>query len=318
MPLILEDFLNYLETIKGVSSLTAKEYYYDINLFLKFIKYRLKNDSIDENKNIDEFEFLSSDESLLNEVSITDLYSYLSYLDKGKENSATTRARKISSLRTFYDYLYNKVSKVKQNPTEKLESPKQSKKNPVYLTLEESQNLLHAINLEENEFIRKRDYAIVVAFLNTGMRLSELVSINTDTIKEKTLTVVGKGDKERTIYLNDMTTNSIKDYLSVRPEVKGEKALFLSNRKKRISVRSVQSRIEKYIIGIGLDPRVYSVHKLRHTAATLLYKYGNVDIRTLQEILGHESVATTQIYTHLDEESLQKAIDDNPLNVLNI
>ncbi len=166
----------------------------------------------------------------------------------------------------------------------------------------------------ENEFIRKRDYAIVLLFLNCGLRLSELASIDIGTIKNDTLTVIGKGNKQRTIYLNPACKYAIEDYLSIRPkDAKDKNALFLSTRKQRMSNRAIQHRIDKYLEDAGFDTSIYSTHKLRHTAATLMYKHGNVDIRALQEILGHENVATTQIYTHIDNERLRDAINSNPL-----
>ncbi len=315
LPIILSDYLNYMETIKGASTLTIKEYTYDLSIFLKFMKSRfngLKNINLE---NFDDIEILDVDKTFLERVSIIDLYSYLSYLDKSRDNSSRTRARKVSALKSFYEYLYVKTDQITVNPTEKLELPKQNIRNPVYLTLDESRKLLNQIRLQENEFIMHRDYCMITIFLNCGIRLSELIGISIDSIKNDILTVIGKGNKERTVYLNKSCLISINQYLSVRPKIENENALFLSERNKRISTRAVQYRIEKYIREIGLDPRLYSVHKLRHTAATLLYKYGDVDIRTLQQILGHESVATTQIYTHLDDDRLKNAVDKNPLNI---
>lgn len=310
-PQILKDFLAYLETIKGHSALTVKEYGYDISIFLKYIRFRSENKKI--NDSFSEFDNSDFNSKLLESVSLPDLYSYMSFLDNELNEAPRTRNRKISALRTFYDFIYNKISLISQNPTSKLESPKHRNSNPVYLTLDECNLLLSEIRKEENPTIMHRDYAMIMLFLNCGLRLSELVSINLDMIKTDILTVIGKGNKERTIYLNDACLYALNAYIAVRPKVE-DKALFLSTRKNRISRRQVQYRIEKYLTAIGLDPRIYSVHKLRHTAATLLYKYGDVDIRALQAILGHESVATTQIYTHLDDDQLKNAIDKNPLN----
>lgn len=312
-PKILKDYLNYMKTIKGSSKLTVKEYGYDINNYLKFIKHISSDNSITSD-DLNKIVFEQGDIPLLESVSLQDLYSYLAYLDNVKNNSSRTRSRKISSIRSFYDYIYNKSRQINANPTDKLELPKSSKTNPVYLTLSESMDLLNTILEEENNFIRTRDYAMVTIFLNVGLRLSELRGINLSNIKENKLTVLGKGNKERTIFLNKACQNAINDYLIYRPELENEDALFLSFRNNRISVRSIQSRVEKYIKKIGLDSSLYSVHKLRHTAATLMYKYGKTDIRTLQSILGHESVATTQIYTHINSEDMQNALDNNPLN----
>lgn len=315
IPIILSDYLNYMETIKGASNLTIKEYTYDLSIFLKFMKTRLEGSQNMKFDNFDGIEIFDVNKAFLERVSIIDLYSYLSYLDKSRDNSPRTRARKVSALKSFYEYLYVKTDQISVNPTEKLELPKQNIRNPVYLTLDESRKLLNQIRLQENDFIMHRDYCMIIIFLNCGIRLSELIGINIDSIKSDILTVIGKGNKERTVYLNKTCLIAINQYLAVRPKVENENALFLSERKKRISTRAVQYRIEKYITEIGLDPRLYSVHKLRHTAATLLYKYGDVDIRTLQQILGHESVATTQIYTHLDDDRLKNAVDKNPLNI---
>lgn len=315
-PIILSDFLDYMKTIKGSSDLTIKEYGYDISIFLKYMKTRFNGLSFSDLENLEEIEIFDVDKTFIERISITDLYSYLSYLDKLRDNAPRTRARKVSALKSFYEFLYVKTDQISVNPTEKLELPKQSIRNPVYLTLDESRRLLDQVRKQKNDFIMRRDYCMIVIFLNCGIRLSELVGINIDSLKNDILTVIGKGNKERTVYLNRACIVAVNQYIAVRPKVKDEPALFLSEREKRISTRAVQYRIEKYITEIGLDPRLYSVHKLRHTAATLLYKYGEVDIRTLQQILGHESVATTQIYTHLDDETLKNAVKKNPLNNL--
>jgi integrase/recombinase XerD len=202
---------------------------------------------------------------------------------------------------------------IRHNPSIELESPKINSRHPVYLTLEESKQLLSSIDGENKE----RDYAIITLFLNCGLRLSELISIDINKINNDKLTVIGKGNKERTVYLNSACIDAINNYLKVRPtddNVKDKNALFLSERKRRISKRAVQYLVKKYIGISNLDTEKYSPHKLRHTAATLMYKYGKVDIRSLQQILGHENISTTQIYTHLDDETLRNAINANPLS----
>lgn len=312
----LNEYLNYMGTIKGSSSLTIKEYKYDLSIFLSYIKLYKTGETVN-NKNLSKVEFESGDISLLETLSLQDLYSYLSFLDNVKDNSSRTRARKISSLKSFFNYLVNKTGQINSDPTTKLDTPKSPKSQPVYLTLSESVDLLNTIALEKNDFIRTRDYAIVTLFLNLGLRLSELQGININDIKDENLKVTGKGNKERTVHLNSSCIHSLNSYIVHKPKLKDETALFLSTRNRRISVRSIQSRIEKYIEKIGLDSSIYSVHKLRHTAATLMHKYGGTDIRTLQSILGHESVATTQIYTHVDDQTMEKALDNNPLNDLN-
>ena len=166
---------------------------------------------------------------------------------------------------------------------------------------------------ESNE----RDYCMLTLFLNCGMRLSELRGIDIDDIHDSVLTVIGKGNKERTIYLNKACLDAIEDWMRVRSNIKikpsHDKALFVSKRGTRISDDMIQISIKRLMAQAGIDTKVYSVHKLRHTAATLMYKYGHVDIRNLQQILGHQSVSTTQIYTHVDDEALHRAIESNPL-----
>lgn len=254
-------------------------------------------------------------------LNIQDFYAYLSYLDNEKDDNATTRARKISALRSFYKYLYSEIEVIDKNITEKLRNPKISQRQPVYLTLDETERLLAAVNQEKNDFLRARDLAIIFTFLTTGMRLSELVSINVSDIGNDHFKIVGKGNKERTVYLTENATRLIHHYLAIRNEYLDGlyiDALFISTRKKRISNRTVQATIEKYLEKAGFDTSVYSTHKLRHTAATLMYKYGNVDIRALKDILGHENISTTQIYTHLEDEDLKNAVNKNPLSKLDI
>ena len=313
MPLILEDYLNYMETIKGSSPNTTKEYFYDLRSFFRFIKIRYK--LIDKNTPFQEILIEDVDIELIKKINIQDLHAYIAFMDKNKKNKNSAKSRKVSSLKSFYNYLYSIVGLIDENPAEKLSAPKLDNRQPVYLTLEESKKLLDTVLKTENEFLRKRDYAIVLLFLNCGLRLSELSSIDMDKIKSDTLTVIGKGNKERTIYLNPSCIYAIEDYLTIRPtDALDKKALFLSIRKQRISNRAIQRRIDKYLEDAGFDTSIYSTHKLRHTAATLMYKHGNVDIRALQEILGHENVATTQIYTHIDDERLRNAVNSNPLS----
>ncbi|MDO5690461.1 MAG: tyrosine recombinase XerC [Tissierellia bacterium] len=315
IPPLLQDFLNYMGTVKGASDLTTREYEYDLTGFLRFIVSRFGDNQYanDPDAN-DPPEIFHISPRLIERVSINDLYAYLAFLDKEKKNTIRTRARKISALRSFYKFLINKTEQITENPTLKLDTPKQKSRNPVYLTLDESRRLLEQIRTIPNEFFMYRDYAIATLFLNCGLRLSELSGIELEDIKEDTITVIGKGNKERVVYLNNACIIAINQYLAVRPKVDGENALFINERKKRFGNRGIQYRIEKHLEAIGLDTKLYTTHKLRHTAATLMYKYGEVDIRTLQEILGHESVATTEIYTHVDDEILRDAIKKNPLN----
>lgn len=313
IPIILDDYLNYMETIKGTSSNTVKEYYFDLRTFLRFLKIRYK--LVESSIPFDEIEIDDIQIDLIRQVDIQDLFAYISYTDKKRSNSNSTRARKVASIRSFFKYLHSRVNLIASNPALNLEFPKTDIRHPVYLSLDQAENLLKTVLENPNDLYKNRDYAIVMLFLNCGLRLAELTSIDIDKISsDDSLTVIGKGNKERTIFLNEGCVQAIEDYKKLRPIVPGEKALFLSMRKTRISNRAIQHMIDKYLEKSGLDTDVYSTHKLRHTAATLMYKYGNVDIRALQEILGHESVATTQIYTHIDNERLRDAVKSNPLS----
>lgn len=317
-PVILDDYLNYLLTIKGRSNLTVKEYYYDLKRFLKFIIMRKKLFGYNLNSDINEVSILSINKRDILDIDITDLHAYISYCDSYYNDSTKTKARKISAIKSWFKYLHNTVELIDKNPSEKLELPKLQKRNPVYLTLSESEKVINAIKLEENEFNRSRDLCIILIFLTCGLRISELTGINIESIKDDKLNVIGKGNKERTVFLNENCLYAIKCYLKLRPITPDTNALFISSHKKRISNRSIQIRLKKYIQLAGLDPNIYTPHKLRHTAATLMYKYGDVDIRTIQSILGHTSVATTQIYTHLDDDDIKKGISKNPISKLKI
>lgn len=317
-PVILDDYLNYLLTIKGRSNLTVKEYYYDLKRFLKFIIMRKKLFGYNLNSDINEVSILSINKRDILDIDITDLHAYISYCDSYYNDSTKTKARKISAIKSWFKYLHNTVEFIDKNPSEKLELPKLQKRNPVYLTLSESEKVINAIKLEENEFNRARDLCIILIFLTCGLRISELTGINIESIKDDKLNVIGKGNKERTVFLNENCLYAIKCYLKLRPITPDTTALFISSHKKRISNRSIQIRLKKYIQLAGLDPNIYTPHKLRHTAATLMYKYGDVDIRTIQSILGHTSVATTQIYTHLDDDDIKKGISKNPISKLKI
>lgn len=323
-PVLIRDYINYLKTIKGLSKSTIKEYHYDLNVFVKHLIIR-KIYFDDSEKFEKEFDEKTIDKvfdiKFIKSINIQDLYSYLSYLDNEKNDNASTRSRKISAIKSFFKYLNNEIELIDTNISNKLSNPKISKRQPVYLTLQETEVLLETINKEENQFLRARDLAIIFTFLTTGMRLSELVSVNISDIKDLSFKIIGKGNKERTIYLTKNSMALINNYLKVRENYLGEieiDALFISTRKKRISNRAVQSTVDKYLKLAGFDTNVYSTHKLRHTAATLMYKYGNVDIRALKDILGHESISTTQIYTHLDDEDLRNAVNKNPLSNLDI
>lgn len=321
LPKYLRDYINYSSNLNKSAS-TIREYRYDLINFLKYLKWIVLKTN-DKKLTINDITTISDiDSSFLNKIDINDIYEYLSYLKDVCNDSAVTRARKIASLKGFFKYLHLKARIIDDNPAKELESPKLGKRLPKFLTLEQSTTLLDSVRNApisgKQHDNRIRDYAIITLFLNCGMRLSELVGINISHIKfdEAMLTVIGKGNKERTIYLNKASMSAIKEYLSVRPEQSIEEPkdpLFLSERKVRISKRTIQNLIKNYLkVYCGLSEN-YSTHKLRHTAATLMYQYGNVDIRALQEILGHESVATTEIYTHVDNSQIREAVENNPL-----
>ncbi|MEW8993586.1 tyrosine recombinase XerC [Clostridium sp.] len=317
LPKILKDYLSYLSSVKGVSSNTLVAYAYDLTLFFKFLKVHnnevtLSQDVVFENIPIDD---ISSD--YLKNLELVDFYTYLSFLENMRENGTYAKARKVASLKSFFHYLCSKAKLIPTDPTLDLESPKIGKRSPIYLTLDESRDLLAVANNRDKN--SPRDLCIITLFLNCGVRLSELCSINIANIKGDTLTVIGKGNKERTIYLNKASIKAINKYLVVRNDIadkvhgEDKEALFISGKYRRINKRTVERIIKKYVGAAGLDTDKYTPHKLRHTSATLLHKHGGVDVKTLQEILGHENVSTTQIYVHVDDETLREAIKTHPL-----
>ncbi len=309
MPPILKDFLSYLLTIKGKSANTVQVYFYDLRVFFRFMLLHKK--VIDQTVEFNDIQIIDIDLPFIKTISLSDLYAFMAFVSNNRDNSSHARARKVACLKSFFKYLSIKAKLLDSNPAAELDSPKIMKRLPRYLNIEESKQLLTSIEGENLE----RNYAIITIFLNCGLRLSELVGINLKSIKGTTLTIIGKGDKERSIPLNNACIKAIETYMKIRPSnaLKDKNALFISERRQRISKESVQKIVKKYIKAAGLDPERYSTHKLRHTAATLMYKYGNVDIRSLQELLGHESISTTQIYTHLDSKQLKNAVDSNPL-----
>lgn len=314
-PDFLNSFLDYTITILNKSPNSVKEYNYDIANFLKYMKKQFK---LADEANYKVVKINDMKVDTLKRVTLQDIHGYVSYMARELKSSPATRARKISSIRVFFKYLTSKAKLLEVNPAQDLETPKLGKRMPKYLSLEESKKLLEVTQNEDNRN-NVRDYAIITLFLNCGMRLSELVGINISNIDftESKMTVIGKGNKERTIFLNKACMNAVTSYLSIRPhdKVKNDSrdALFLSERKERISNRSVQDIVKKELGKAGLDTKKYSVHKLRHTAATLMYQYGDVDIRALQELLGHESISTTEIYTHVNDERVRDAVENNPL-----
>lgn len=309
-PPIIKDYLIYMQTVKGKSVKTIDEYYTDLRTFFRFIKS--SRGLVDSNTPYTEISINDIDIDLIKTVTLTDIYEFMNFILRERSNNNSTRARKSSSLRGFFGYLTVKKHLLESDPTKELEIPKKKKSMPKYLTLEQSIELLNAV---EGKY-KERDYCILTLFLNCGLRLSELVGLNFSDIRtDNTMRVLGKGNKERVIYLNEACLNAINDYKIVRPVdgVKDKNALFISRNNNRISPKTVQAMVYKYLEKIGLDAQGYSCHKLRHTAATLMYQQGGVDIRILKEVLGHENLGTTEIYTHLSSKQLEEAANKNPL-----
>jgi len=318
-PPVIREFLQYHETIKGHSAKTVNEYYLDLRTFFRFMKIQKGLESRDTP--LEEISISDLDLDFVGSVTLSDIYDYLGYLARSREqhpNSANTqlglnassRARKIATIRSYYKYMTVKAGKLADNPVKDLDSPKILKSLPRYLSLDESRQLLNAVD-GPNEL---RDRCILTIFLNCGLRISELVGLNLSDYRGNHLRVVGKGNKERVVYLNAAVTAAIEDYLTVRNGiVTAEKnALFLSARRQRISTSTVHSLVKNHLAAAGLDSSKYSAHKLRHTAATLMLHNG-VDVRTLQELLGHEHLNTTEIYTHVENEGLRDAAARSPL-----
>lgn len=312
---IIKDYLFYLQTVKGRSPLTVDEYFHDLRTFFRFIK-QLKG-LVPPGVEFSDIRVDDVDLELISSVTLTDAYEFMNYLTRVRKNNKAARARKTTSVKSFYVYLTDKKGLLKDNPLRQLERPAAREKNPLpkYLTLEQSIELLNAV---DGKF-KERDYCILTFFLNCGMRLAELVGMDyTDIRSDNTAQITGKGSKKRIIYLNDACIDAYKAYMAVRPvdgvRAEDKYALFLSAQGRRISREMVQKLVYKYLEKIGLDSQGYSVHKLRHTAATLMYQHGNVDIRVLKDVLGHENLSTTEIYTHLDSSQIERAAKSNPLS----
>lgn len=307
---IIKDFLMYIQVVLNRSVNTVDEYYSDIRLFFRFLKK--KRNLVSADTQLNQISIDDVDIYLIQSVTINDALEFMTYLERERHNGAHTRMRKASSLKSFFNYLTTKKHLLSYDPMKELDRAKAKKSLPKYLTLEQSVELLNAV---EGEF-KERDYCILTIFLNCGLRLSELCGLNFNDIRsDNTMRVKGKGNKERILYLNQACVDALNEYKKVRPvDVKDRQALFISRQNNRISQKTVQAMVYKYLAKIGLDSQGYSCHKLRHTAATLMYQHGNVDVRVLQEVLGHENLGTTQIYTHTSSQQKKDAIESNPLS----
>lgn len=312
-PIVIRDFLTYNETIKGKSSRSVEGYFIDLQSFFRYI---LKIRGIaDKDTPFEKIDISVVDINLIKTITVSDLYAFLVFCKNERQNNAATRARKTSTLRIFFRFLCEQTHQLEQNPAILLESPKVKQSLPKHLTLEDSLELLNSVDGAN----QKRDYCILTLFLNCGLRLAELCSLNVNDIKpDNTMVVTGKGNKERLIYLNDACMTAIKEYLAVRPSENivydDRNALFVSRNRRRISPKTVQHLVKTFLEKAGLGGQGFSTHKLRHTAATLMYQHGDVDIRVLKDILGHSNLGTTQIYTHVSDSQIKNAVDSNPLS----
>lgn len=310
LPSIVVRYLDYLSAIKNKSELTVLEYASDLRMFFRYLKQ--SRGLADKNLSFEEITISDLSDDIIFNVTLNDAYAFLAYCRNIRNNSTNARARKVVAIKRFYRFL-EVNGYIDKSPVMHLESPQTKRALPKYLSLEQSLTLLESV---DGKF-KERDYCILTLFLNCGLRLSELVGINLSHIKDdNTLRVLGKGNKERTVYLNSACVSAIEEYMKVRPAdgLKDRDALFISNQKNRISRQSVQKIVEGCLERSGLSGMGFSTHKLRHTAATLMYQYGNVDPLQLKEILGHENLSTTEIYTHVHSEQLREAVDSNPLN----
>ena len=323
-PQILRDFLTYHETIKGQSQLTISEYYLDLRMFLRFMK--LMRCDMPIHTKLDEIDIRDIDIGFIASVRTSDLFDFLSYLANDRTVnpesavpeygiSPASRARKLSSIKSFFKYLTVRTKQLTENPAADLEYPKLRKSLPKYLTLDQSAALLKAVSGQNQE----RDYAILMLFLSCGIRRSELVGLNLSDVYEDRIRVVGKGNKERFVYFGTACRKAIDAYLPIRKKMvlSDNRALFGSRNSNRISTDAVHALVKKAFLKAGLDASQFSAHKLRHTAATMMLS-GGVDVKTVQEVLGHENLNTTQIYTHIESTELKIAAEANPISKLKL
>lgn len=310
-PEFLNEYLVHIKVVQMLSERTIQEYYFDVRLFLKYI-YSLLHDIDGDIADVDISSMSASD---IKNIKVSDIYNFVFYAADERKNSDRARYRKISSLHSFFKYALRVAHIIDKDPTKDLDIPVPKASLPKFLSLNESLRLLAA----SNETDSQRDYCIITLFLNCGMRLSELVGINIKDIDfyDNRLKVLGKGNKERMVYLNNACIEALRNYLEIRKsnlKASDEPALFISNQNRRISKRRVQQIVDKSLADAGLDGKGITTHKLRHTAATLMYQYGDADVLTLKELLGHASVSTTEVYTHLNNEMVRNAVESNPLS----
>lgn len=319
LPVLVKDFATYKLTIQGCSEKTVREYLLDLRTFLRYMT-AVREGLPTEGEKFAVISIAHLDKDFFASVTTGEIYDFLGYAKRDRENENKAMARKLSAIKSFYKYLTVKQKLFENNPAITIETPKQKKQLPKHLSLTESVDLLEAVEEDTKSKSKERDFAILTLFLNCGMRLSELAGISLPDIDKdlRSLRVLGKGAKERIIYLNDACRDALDAYLPIRlaTPTRGDNALFLSNRHQRISVKTVQWMVYKYLKSAGLEYKHYSTHKLRHTAATLMYQTGQVDIRVLKDILGHEQLNTTQIYTHVANADMEAAMAKNPLSGL--
>lgn len=320
-PQLVRSFATYKLSIQGCSEKTVREYLLDLRTFLRYLAATDAGISPDTEE-VQKLDITHFDAPYFAGIQTSQIYDFLYYTDTARQNAAKAKARKLSAIKSFYKYLTVNQRLFDNNPAINIETPKQKKDLPKHLSIGESVDLLQAVKEDTESKTKERDYAILTLFLNCGMRLSELAGISLPDLDQdlRSLRVLGKGAKERIIYLNDACRQALGDYLPLRIAEKGAKdnALFLSSRHQRISVKTVQWMVYKYLRSAGLEYKHYSTHKLRHTAATLMYQTGQVDIRVLKDILGHEQLNTTQIYTHVANADMEAAMEKNPLAHIDI
>lgn len=310
-PEFLNNYLVHIKIVQLLAERTIQEYYIDIRLFLKYVYENNHNTG----KDFEDIDIHDMTEAELKKITVSDIYSFIFYTSDERQNKDRARYRKISALRSFFKYLEKVAHIIENNPTKDLDVPVPKASLPKFLSLNESLRLLETADSSDS----KRDYCILTLFLNCGLRLSELVGINISDIDfyENRMKVLGKRSKERMVYLNEACIDALNKYLVIRknnPKAADEPALFISNQNHRISKRRVQQIVEETLQKAQLDGKGITTHKLRHTAATLMYQYGDADVLTLKELLGHASVSTTEIYTHLNDENVRNAIESNPLS----